>query len=403
MSCYTAQKLTDRVYWVGAIDWNVRDFHGYLTSRGSTYNAYLVLADTITLVDTVKKPYREEMMARIASVIDPRDIGCIVSNHSEMDHSGCLPAVMEEVRPEKVLASAKGKEALQKHFHFAGDPVTAVGNGETVSLGDMNITFVETRMLHWPDSMVSYLAEERVLFSQDGFGMHLASSERFDDELPGHILDEEAEKYFANILLPFAPLVTGVVDRIRSMNLDIDLLCPDHGPVRRSSIDEILGQWKRWAAQEPSMKAVVVYDTMWNSTAALAEAVTDGLSSRGVSVKVMPLGSCHRSDIATAVLDAGALLVGTPTMNGQIFPSVADCMTYLRGLKPKNLVGGVFGSYGWSGEGTGHLEKILEDMGIPLAGESVSVNYVPDREALERARALGIETGDRLAEVCGNG
>jgi flavorubredoxin len=401
MSCYSARKLTDKVYWVGAIDWTVRDFHGYLTSRGSTYNAYLILADRITLIDTVKKPFLDEMMTRISSVIDPGEIHYVVSNHSEMDHSGCLPEVIEAAHPEKIFASTLGRNALQNHFHFPDDPITMVKNGDTLSLGNMNISFLETRMLHWPDSMVSYLQEEKVLFSQDGFGMHLASSERFDDELSEHILREEAAKYYANILLPFSPLVTALIDKLLSMDIDISLLCPDHGPVRRSGIADIIGLWKTWAEQRPSRKAVVVYDTMWQSTAALAGAVCDGLSSEGISVRVMPLSTSHRSDVATAVLDSGALLVGTPTINGQIFPSVADCMTYLRGLKPKNLIGGVFGSYGWSGEGTGHIEKILEEMKIPLAGECVSVNYVPASAALEKARALGVSVGSRLAEICG--
>ena len=340
-------------------------------------------------------------MARISSVIDPGKIEYIVSNHSEMDHTGCLPEVMETIRPEKIFASTMGRDTIQNHFHFPDDPVTAVKNGEEISLGNMNISFLETRMLHWPDSMVSYLGEEKILFSQDGFGMPLASSELFDDELPEFVLRAEAEKYFANILLPFSPLVTGLIDKLLTMNLEIDFLCPDHGPVRRSGIMDIIGLWKTWAEQKPSRKAVIVYDTMWQSTKALAGAITDGLHSRGISVRVMPLGSSHRSDVATAVLDAGALLAGTPTINGQIFPTVADCMTYLRGLKPKNLVGGAFGSYGWSGEGVGHLEKILEDMKIPLADESVSVRYVPDGTALEKARALGVSVGSRLCEICG--
>ncbi len=403
MSCFTAGKITDHVYWVGAIDWNVRDFHGYLTSRGSTYNAYLVLADRITLIDTVKKPFLGEMMARISSVVDPGEIDCIVSNHSEMDHTGCLPEMIEVSHPEKIYASSKGRDAIQGHFHFPDDPITVVKNGEEISLGNMNVSFLETRMLHWPDSMVSYLQEEKILFSQDGFGMHLASTELFDDELPGFVLREEAAKYFANILLPFSPLVTALIDKLHSMNLDIDLLCPDHGPIRRSGIAEIIGLWKTWAEQKPSRKAVIVYDSMWQSTSALAGAITDGLSSEGISVRAMPLGTSHRSDVATAVLDAGALLVGTPTMNGQIFPTVADCMTYLRGLKPKNLIGGAFGSYGWSGEGVGKLEKILEEMKIPLAGESVSVNYVPGCADLGRARELGVRVGSRLMEICGEG
>ena len=179
---YRAVRLTDRVYWVGAIDWTIRDFHGYMTKRGSTYNAYLIMADKVTLIDAVKAPFRDELLARIASVVDPAQIDIIVSNHSEMDHSGCLLDVIERVRPEKIYASSMGVKTLKELFH-SDVAIASVKDGETLSLGNMNLTFMETRMLHWPDSMFSYLQEEEVLFSQDAFGMHLASSDRFDDQI----------------------------------------------------------------------------------------------------------------------------------------------------------------------------------------------------------------------------
>ncbi len=318
MKSFTAEKITDKVYWVGAIDWGVRDFHGYLTSRGSTYNAFLIIDEKVTLIDTVKKPFQDEMLARISSIIPPENIDYIVSNHSEMDHTGCLPDLIEIANPEKVFASVMGKKALARHFHFDDDVITAVKNGENLSLGQSSLTFVETRMLHWPDSMVSYLDTEKMMFSQDGFGMHLASTERYDDQLPEQVLYEEAEKYFANILLPFAPMVSGLIKKLGELNLDIQLLCPDHGPIWRSDIGGILQRWDKWALQESSRKAVVIYDTMWKSTKHLAEAICDGLSSQGISVRVMPLDSSHRSNVATAVLDSGALLVGSPTINGEI-------------------------------------------------------------------------------------
>lgn len=400
MSAFNAVKLTDRVYWVGAIDWAIRNFHGYQTSRGTTYNAFLILDDKITLIDTVKKPFLSEMMSRISSVVDPEKIDYIVSNHSEMDHTGALPEAMTIIRPEKVYASPNGKKALQKHFHWDPETITTVKTGESLPLGETTLSFIETRMLHWPDSMVSYLAEEKILFSQDGFGMHLASTERFDDELSLHTLDEEAEKYFANILMPFSPLVTRLMSQLKELDLDVELLCPDHGPVWRSHIGRILGKWSEWAQQRPTRKAIVIYDTMWKSTASMADAICNGLSSLGISVRVMPLSSSHMSNVATEVIEAAALIVGSPTINGQIFPTVAACMTYLGSLKPRNMVGAAFGSYGWSGEAPGKLEKMLEDQNIPLAAEALKINYVPDEDALQKATEFGISVGHKLLELC---
>jgi flavorubredoxin len=400
MGSFTAEKISEKVYWVGAIDWGIRDFHGYLTSRGTTYNAFLVIDEKVTLVDTVKKPFMNQMLARISSVIPPEKIDFIISNHSEMDHTGCLPEMIDLVKPEKVYASSMGKTALGRHFHFDDRVITSVKNGESISLGGSSLTFVETRMLHWPDSMVSYLDSEKILFSQDGFGMHLASTERFDDELPPFILEQEAEKYFANILLPFSPMVTGLFKKLDDLNLDIKLLCPDHGPIWRSDIAGILGKWKKWALQRCTRKAVIVYDTMWKSTATLAEAVCDGLNAEGISVRVMPLQTSHRSDVATAVLDAGAFLVGSPTINGQMFPTIADVLTYLKGLKPKNIIGGVFGSYGWSGEAVKLVEQYLASMDIPLAVPGLNINYVPDNDDLSKAWDLGVTVGKQLNERC---
>jgi len=399
---FQAVRVTDRVYWVGARDWEVREFHGYRTSRGTTYNAFLILADKVTLVDTVKAPHRREMMARIRSVLEPSKIDYIISNHSEMDHSGCLPETIAAVKPEKVFASANGVRALEAHFHLGGG-IEAVKNGSTLSLGNMNVTFVETKMLHWPDSMVSYLAEEKILFSQDAFGQHLASQTLWTDEVPRDVLYEEAAKYYANILLPFSPLVAKTVPALKAMNLALEVLAPDHGPLYRKDLLWIMDLYGRWAEQKPTRKALVVFDTMWESDALMAEAVAEGLAAGGARpVKVLPLRSNHRSDVATEILEAGALVVGSPTINNQIFPTMADVLCYLEGLKPKNLVGAAFGSYGWSGESVGKLEEWLRRMGVRLAAEGVKVQFVPDSEALAQCRALGEKVGQELRKACGD-
>lgn len=395
---FTAIKVTEKVYWVGAVDWNVRDFHGYATDRGTTYNAYLVMADKITLIDTVKVPFKEEMMSRIASVIDPAEIDYIVSNHSEMDHSGSLPAVAKAVRPDKIFASMMGRKALEGHFHMNGE-VNEVKDGGDIDLGDMTITCYETRMLHWPDSMVSYLHEERLLFSQDAFGMHLATNELFDDAHPLWLLEHEAAKYYANILMPFSHLVLKALERIAGLGVDIDIMAPDHGPIWHENVEWILGRYGVWAKRVPKNKAVVFYDTMWSSTDLMARAVADGLREGGTEVKVLGLRSAHRSDIATELLDAGAVVVGSPTLNNHMFPTVADALTYINGLKPKGLIGMAFGSYGWSGEAVKHIEEILGEMKVELVGDGIKVRYVPTDEDLGLCRARGRELAEKLREI----
>ena len=396
---FTAAKISENVYWVGAIDWDVRNFHGYLTSRGTTYNAFLILADKITLIDTVKASCADEMLARIASVIDPSRIDYIVSNHSEMDHSGALPRTVHLARPEKVFASKMGAKALAAHFHMDCD-FSVVGDGDGVDLGGANLSFVETKMCHWPDSMATYLHEGEILFSQDAFGMHLAGCERFADELDPTVLDQEAAKYYANILLHLSPFVQRALEKVTSLGLTFRMVAPDHGPIWRTPehIERILGSYARWAAQKPTNKALVVYDTMWQSTATMARAMGEGLTEAGAKANLMSMSSCHRSDVVTELLDAGALIVGSPTVNNKIFPSMADVMTYIGGLKPKNKIGASFGSYGWSGEATKDLHAMLADMGVETVADPLRVNYVPDESQLVECRRFGQAIGARLLE-----
>lgn len=396
---FSAVKVSENVYWVGAIDWNIRDFHGYQTNRGTTYNAYLILADKITLIDTVKKPFVEEMFERIKSVVDPSEIKYIISNHAEMDHSGGLPWIIDKVKPEKIFASEMGAKALADHFHMNRE-IIPVKDSEKLSLGNRDLIFIETKMLHWPDSMFTYFADDEVLFSQDAFGMHLATSERFADEIDGNIMEWEGAKYFANILLPFSPLVMKLLERAKTLPVKIGIIAPDHGPIWRKNIDKIINFYAGWAGQKPVKKAVIAYDSMWGSTDLMARVISEGMISSGICVKLMSLHSAHRSDIVTELLDAGAFIVGSPTINNNIFPSVADLLYYVKGLKPKCTIGGVFGSYGWSGEAASQIKDILKGMNIEVIGEGLRIRYVPDREALEKCRSFGIEIGNKIGEVC---
>lgn len=392
-SPYKAVMVTDDVWWVGAIDWNIRDFHGYRTGRGSTYNAYLVMAEKVTLIDTVKAPFFGEMMARITSVVDPARIEYIVSNHSEMDHSGSLPAAIESIRPEKVFASTIGAKTLQEHFPSLTE-ITPVKDGQTISLGNRTLTFLETRMLHWPDSMFAYLKEEELLFSQDAFGMHLASNERFDDEIDPAILDYEAATYYANIILPYSPLVLKLLQKVRDAGISLKIIAPDHGPIWRKDISGIIGRYGRWAEQKPTSKAIVVYASMWHSTEAMARAISEGLAAGGMSVRFLSLNEVHRSQVVYELLEAGAMALGAPTLNNNVFPTMADTLTYIKGLRPQNLVSTAFGSYGWSGEAVGQMEKVLEEMKLErLPG--IKAKNVPDSVVLN----LCYDLGRRMAEA----
>ena len=393
---FKAIKVTDNVYWVGAIDWAIRDFHGYATSRGTTYNAFLILADKVTLIDTVKKPFKDELLARISSVIDPSKIDYIVSLHSEMDHTGCLPEVIAEVKPEKVFTSKMGVPTLNAHFHTDLN-LTAVANGGSIDLGNMTLRCLDTKMLHWPESMVAYLEEDKLLFSQDAFGMHLATMERFDDEVAVDVLHDEAAKYFANILMLYAAKVKNTLKSLGETGLQFDIIAPDHGPVWRGDPGRVLAWYDAWTAQNYTRKAVVMYDTMWQSTDLMARVLAEGLREGGASVKLLPLGAAHRSDVATEILEAGALVVGSPTLNNNIFPTVADALTYLKGLRPQNLVGASFGSYGWSGESIKQMYGFLEDMGVEMVADN-RVKYVPDDDTLKGCYELGLAVAKRLME-----
>ena len=392
---FKAEQIAENVYWVGAVDWNVRNFHGYQTGRGSTYNAFLVIDEKVTLIDTVKAPFFNEMLARIRSVIDPEKIDYIISNHAEPDHSGAIVSAIEAIHPEKVFASPLGEKALRAYYGADLD-LTVVKTGESVKLGKGTFSFIETKMLHWPDSMVTYLDTAKMLFSQDAFGMHLAGSKLWADEYPEFVLDYEGRKYFANILNVQSAKVLDLLNALPGLNLDIAVIAPDHGPLWRKNLGWILDLYRNCAEQKPAPRALVAYSTMWHSTEKLANAIADGIRSTGVTVEVADLAVNDRSAIMTEVARSGALAFGAPTMNNQMFPAMADVLTYIKGLRPKNKLGLAFGSFGWSGEGAKQIAAELEAMNIPQPVPMFQVKYMPTEADLEKAFESGAALGRAL-------
>ena len=388
-------QIAPNIDWVGKIDWELRKFHGeeYSTHRGSSYNSYLVRDEKTALIDTVWMPFADEFVENLAAEIDLDRIDYVIANHAEMDHSGSLSRIIEEIKPKKVFASMMGVKALKEHFGLDG--ILPLKSGDALDLGNMQLTFMETRMLHWPDSMVSLLAGDNVLFSNDIFGMHLASYERFADELSPEVLEQEAAKYYANIITPYSHLVLQFLSKVKALGLNPAVIACDHGPVWRKDIGRLADWYGKWAKRDPQGKVVVLYDTMWGSTERLANSLAEGAHSAGARVKVLPLHSSHRSDAATELLDAGALAVGSPTLNQNIFPTVADAMTYIKGLKFKNLIGASFGSYGWSGDSVKQLSALLKEMQVPETA-ALACQYVPSEDVAAQAFSIGVGLAQKL-------
>jgi len=391
-------KITEGIYCLPAIDWNIRDFHGYATEQGTTYNSYLIVDKKITLVDTVKKEFADELLDGISQIVDPKKIDYVISNHTEMDHSGGLPRVMHKIGENKpIYCSKMGHKNLLRHF-FPSLNYQPVENGGELKVGKRTLTFLETKMLHWPDSMVTYAKEDKILFSSDAFGQHYAGLERFDDQI-GQAIMPYARKYFANILLLYSDLILKLAEKIAALGLVLDIICPDHGIIWRKDPGKIINAYVEWNTQKPKRKALVIYDTMWQSTRRMAEAIVEGLGEEGVETKSMHLRAFHRSDIITELLDAGAVIIGSPTLNNGLYPTISDFLTYMKGLKPKNKIAAAFGSYGWSGEAVKLISKELEEMRLKVIDPGLMISYVPNSEDLKACFQFGKKIGGALQLV----
>jgi flavorubredoxin len=392
------------VYWVGAVDWECRNFHGYMTApTGTTYNAFLIKDEKIALFDSVKAGHGDEMLCRVAHVTPLDKVDYLVVNHVEMDHSGSLPELVARTKPEKILTSPMGERAMRAHFDCEGWPIEVVKTGSSISLGKRTLRFLETRMLHWPDNMATFIPEDGLLISSDAFGQNWATSERFADQVDRSLLRKQLDRYFANIVLPFSPIAQKTIETIESMGLDVRAVCPDHGLLFRTKDDVawVIARYKELAAQKQKKKAVLVYDTMWHSTERMAHAIATGLAEHGVSFKLMNLHVFDHSDVMEEVWDAAAVFVGSPTHNNGMLPKVADMLTYMKGLKPKGKIGGAFGSYGWSGEAVKDITAWLEAMGMDLPVDGVRILYVPTHEQLAACVEMGRTIGKAIADKLG--
>lgn len=395
-----AIKISENIYWVGAVDWNVRDFHGhsYTVHRGTTYNAYLIVDEKICLVDSVYTPFSAELVEKIKSVVAPSKIDYIIANHVEVDHSGSISDILKLAPNAKVFCTQKGKEGFLRHYYENWN-FQVVKTGETLKLGKKTLTFIEAPFLHWPDSMFAYINEDAILLPNDAFGQHYASANRFDDEVPESELMEEAAKYYANILTPFSPLVLKKLEEVKKLNIPIKMICPSHGIIWRRDPGKIINAYQRWASGEYKKKILVIYDTMWGSTEKMAKNILEGAASAGdVEVKLFKMPVSDRSDIMKEALDSRFLVIGSATINKGILPTLSALLEDLDGLRFKNKLGAAFGAYGWSGGAVESIEARLKKSGIEVVFPAVTSKWVPDAQKLAECFDFGKKIAEKTKE-----
>ncbi|GAB6154139.1 anaerobic nitric oxide reductase flavorubredoxin [Desulfosporosinus burensis] len=394
-------EVNKSVQWVGKIDWELKKFHGdeYSTHRGSSYNSYLVRDEKIALIDCVWTPFAKEFVANLKKEIDLNSIDYIIANHGEPDHSGALPELMKEIPNTPIYCTANAIKSLKGQYHQDWNFVP-VKTGDKLSLGSKEFIFVEARMLHWPDTMFTYLTGDNILFSNDGFGQHLASEHMFNDLVDQAELYQEAIKYYANILTPFSKFVENKINEILSFNLPVDMICPSHGVIWRDNPLQIVNKYMEWAKDYQENQITIIYDTMWESTKKMAEKIAAGirLSDTNVTVKLFNCNSTHtdKNDIITEVFKSKAILVGSPTINKGILFSVAGILEMIKGLGFKNKKGAAFGSYGWSGENTKLISTEFEHAKFELLNEGLRVTWNPDKDGLTNCQEFGQRIGEAL-------
>lgn len=376
-----AVEIKEGIFWVGAIDWAVRDFHGYVTPRGTTYNNYLLMDEEITLVDTVKYDFAEMTVKNILSLVDPHKIRHVVINHIENDHATSLDRIMELAPDATIYLTEKGKRGLERFFDMSRWKVKLVKSGDTLKTGRFTLQFLETPMLHWPDSMMTYIPEAKILFSQDAFGQHLASAGRFDDEFiasdSAAELEDAVTEYYANILMPFGNLINRKLDEVAKLGLDIDMIAPDHGVIWRGDPGRVLRMYRDMASGKAEESVSIIYDTMWQSTEAMTVPMAAGIKDEGLDVRVMKLRSTPMSVAIKEFWKSRGTLIGSPTLNNILYPTIAEFLTHLRGLRPTNRIVGAFGSYGWAGGAVKESYEEFKRMGLEPFEPGLQLTYKP--------------------------
>ena len=388
------RNVKGNISWIGYIDWELERFHGddYSIYNGSSQNAYLIEEEKTVLVDTVWTPHRFEFIENLRQEIDLNKIDCVIANHGECDHSGSLTALMAELKPgTPIYCTANAVKSIEGQYGKRGWNFQVVKTGDTLDIGNgKTLTFVEMRMLHWPDSMATYMSGDNVLFSNDAFGQHFAVEELFNDKANQCLLWKEAMKYYANILNPFAALCAKKIQEIKGLNLPIDIIAPSHGAIWRDNPMQIVEKYAEWSAAYQENQITVAYDTMWEGTAAIAHRIAAEIAKQSPDtvVKVFNIAKSDKNEVMTEVFKSRAIAVGSPTVVNSILAGVAGWLEFAKQLKFKNKKAAAFGCYGWSGEGVKILKEKLADAGFAVVEENVRSQWNPGEEDFAQVPAL---------------
>jgi anaerobic nitric oxide reductase flavorubredoxin len=395
------KKITERVSWVGKVDWELRRFHGdeYSTDRGSSYNAYLIQDEKTALIDTVWGPYDKEYVKHLKEDIDLSKVDYIIMDHSETDHSGALPELMREIPNVPIYCTKKGEAIIRGHYHQDWNFVT-VKTGDTLNLGKTTVHFVEAPFLHWPDSMFSYLEGENILFTSDAFGQHYATESLFDEDAVMSEVTYEAEKYWANIINTYANLATKKLNQLLDMGLKIDYICPSHGVIWHKYVGEIIDKYIAWADAYKENQITIVYDTMWQGTRKMAEAIAKGIREADpkVVVKIYNVTKEDKNDVMAQIFQSKAILVGSPTINYSYTFAIAGILEMAEGLRFKKKKAAAFGSYGWTGDAPKKITAKLKESGFDIVNDGIRQLWVPDEKAIEECRQYGRDFVKAIAE-----
>lgn len=381
------------IFWVGAVDWAVRDFHGYITPRGSTYNNYLIMDRDVTLIDAVHADFTGASIRNIRRIVEPSKIKNIVVNHIEPDHAGGLLGIKSLCPDAVIYITEKGRKGLARMFDTSGWDIRVVKTGDTLNTGSKTLTFLETPMLHWPDSMMTYVPEDRLLISQDAFGQHLSSAQRFDDEFVEcssmSVLEDSVWDYYANILMPFGSLILSKLGEVEKMGIEIDMIAPDHGIIWRAHPGKIMKMYADIAAGYAEERVVVIYDTMWHSTEKMTRPMVEGLKAEGMDTRVFKLRATSTSEAIKEFWRARGCLIGSPTLNNTIFPEVGKFLDSMRGLRPKGRIVGAFGSCGWAGGGVKEILETAKGMKLEVVEQGLQIISAPSAEDEEKCYEFG--------------
>lgn len=390
-------QIANDIYWVGALEWTKEHFHGHELSirHGTSYNSYFIDDEKKVLIDLVRFSHRDELIRRIEEHTKVENLDILIINHAEPDHASSLPAVLDLNPNLQIYASRGGRISITRHNQNAPE-INVVKTGDSISIGKRSLKFFEAQMLHWPDTMFTYCPEEKILFSADAFGQHFASRERFADEVDNKGLWYEAEKYFANILTPYSPQILRKLDEFQKLNWEVATIAPAHGICWRENPAQIIEKYAKWATGKPEPTAIIIFDTIWGGTEKMAQAIGRGFEKSNVSFKIYSAGGSDLNDVMTEILTSKAVVVGCPTLNNGLMPTLTPYLEELRGLRFKNKTGMAFGTYGWSGECIKRIEEGLKLAGINIAQEGFKCQFHPHEEDLQTCEELGEKLGQKI-------